>query len=82
MVDLTAPEPRYLINVARSAGYPVGERYPGLIMMIGTGGTAMKPHERFMVGFDGDNRFSFASSGLIYCANLYELAYFLRENPV
>jgi hypothetical protein len=82
MVDLTAPDPRFLIAVARRAGYPIGETYPGLVLMIGTGGSMIHPHERFMVGFNGDNTYAFASSGSVYCGTLHELTYFLRENPV
>lgn len=82
MVDLKAPEPAYLVWVARKTGYPVGETYPGLVLMIGTGGSMIHPHERFYVGFNGDMTYAFASSGMIYCATLQELTYYLRENPV
>ena len=81
-IDFTAPDPRLIVGVARHAGYPIGETYPGLVLIVGTGGSAINPHERFMVGFDDDSRFQFASGALIYCGSLGEFCFYLRNNPV
>lgn len=80
-VDNLAPEVLLIRDTAKAAGYPMGNVYPGLILIVGSGGTHNTPHEMFVVGFDKDNRFMFASSALTLCGTLDSFLQYLRDNP-
>jgi hypothetical protein len=75
-----APDVRFIKAVAEYSFYPTWF-LPGLVMIVGSGGVYMRPHEQFLVAFDAKHEFLAAYGTVHHVMDIGSFGKLLRENP-